>query len=456
MVLIKTFRARLTLIYTIIVFVIFLIFSMALFSQFKKELIETLDDGLMSTARVAAANEMSPKLLAKNAEIIKRLGNEYYRVSNRNGEVIVASLAGKDQWPLTKVLMGSAFKGTPEYENVKYRGEDYRILYFPVNEENILRVWESLESTEKDMARLERLFMVFLPFVLLVSSFISWLLAGKLLSPFVTIRSLAEQIRQGRLKERITLGFKGREIEDLVKIFNDMLDGIQQSMEAQKRFNSDVSHEIRSPLTSLRGSIEVALRKKRTPEEYEEVLKNNLADIIRLSRITDNLLFLAKADNNILELRRQWLDIGDLMERVLEQLRYKAISAGITIESKYRENIEISGDVELLEQAFINLLDNAIKYSRRGGKISVGTAEEEGLVTVTISDTGIGIPEADIPHIFERFYRVNKAHSRKLGGTGLGLAIAQWIINAHNGKISVKSVEGSGTDFFVVLPKKPD
>jgi heavy metal sensor kinase len=430
-------------------------FSMALFSQFRKELIDSVGDSLMTTAKTAAANEISPKLLTKNAEIIKRLGTEHYRVFNRNGEVIIASLNGRDQWPLNKVLMGAAFKGMPAYENVKYRGEDYRVLYFPVNEENILFVWESLEAGEKDIARLERLFMVFLPFVLLVTTLISWLLAGKLLAPFVTMRSLAEQIRQGKLKERITLGFKGREIEDLVTIFNDMLDGIQQSMEAQKSFSSDVSHEIRSPLTSLRGSIEVALRKKRTPEEYEEVLKNNLSDIVRLSRITDNLLFLARADNKILELRRQWLDIGHLVERVVEQLKYKALAAGVSIEGTYGENIEISGDVELLEQAFTNLLDNAIKYSRRGGMITVRAEEEEGHITATISDTGVGIPEADIPHIFDRFYRVNKAHSRKLGGTGLGLAITQWIINAHSGKMSVKSIEGSGTDFSVVLPKKP-
>jgi len=456
MVLIKTFRARLTVIYTVIVFVIFLMFSMALFSQFRKELIDSVGDNLMTTAKTAAANEISPKLLTKNTEIIKRLGNEHYRVFNRNGEVIIASLNGKDQWPLNKVLMGAAFKGMPAYENVKYRGEDYRILYFPVNEENILFVWESLEGSEKDIARLGRLFMVLLPFVLLVTTFISWLLAGKLLAPFVTMRSLAEQIRQGKLKERITLGFKGREIEDLVMIFNDMLDGIQQSMEAQKSFSSDVSHEIRSPLTSLRGSVEVALRKKRTPEEYEEVLKNNLSDIVRLSRITDNLLFLARADNKILELRRQWLDISHLVERVVEHLKYKALAAGVSIEGKYGENIEISGDVELLEQAFTNILDNAIKYSRQGGKITVRTEEEEGYITATISDTGVGIPEADIPHIFDRFYRVNRAHSRKLGGTGLGLAITQWIINAHSGKLDVKSIEGSGTDFFVILPKKPD
>ena len=370
--------------------------------------------------------------------------------------MVIASLGGKEEWPLNNTLMTTAFKGNPAYENARYRGENYRILYFPVNEANIVRVWESLESPEKNITRLESLFMIFLPIVLFVSSLISWLLAGRLLSPFVTMRALAEQIRQGRLKERITLGFKGREIEDLAKMFNEMLDGIQQSVEAQKRFTSDVSHEIRSPLTSLRGSIEVALRRRRSPAEYEEVLKNNLADIIRLSRITDNLLFLGKADNKILELRRQWLDIGYLIERVIEHLQDKAADAVVSIDREYGETIEISGDVELLEQAFANLLDNAIKYSPERGRITVRTAQDKENITVRIRDAGSGIPEADLPHIFERFYRVKDAHTRRAGGTGLGLAITKWIVNAHNGKIGVESVVGSGTTFFVVLPKKPD
>jgi heavy metal sensor kinase len=428
----------------------------ALFGGYKQELMETVDESLIVTAKTAISNELSPKLLAKDTEIIKRIGSEYYRIFNHNGEVVIASLRGKEEWPVNNTLMATAFSGNPAYENVRSRGENYRVLYFPVNKANIVRVWESLESSEKNIARLERLLMIFLPVVLLVSSFISWLLAGRLLSPFVTMRSLAEQIRQGRLKERITLGFRGREIEDLAKMFNEMLDGIQQSVEAQKRFTSDVSHEIRSPLTSLRGSIEVALRRKRSPDEYEEVLKNNLADIIRLSRITDNLLFLGKADNKILELRRQWLDIRYLMDRVIEQLEDRATAAGVSIDRVYGETVEISGDVELLEQAFTNLLDNSIKYSPRGGKITVKTGQDEGNITLQISDEGCGIPQADIPHIFERFYRVKNGQSRKPGGTGLGLAITRWIINAHNGTIGVESAEEAGTTFFVVLPKKTD
>jgi heavy metal sensor kinase len=288
---------------------------------------------------------------------------------------------------------------------------------------------------------------------LIASPLIFWLLAGKLLSPVIKIKTLAEKIRLGKLSERIDIGHKGKEIDDLVKMLNDMLDSCQLSIESQKRFSSDVSHEIRSPLTSLRGSIEVALRKKRTPEEYEDILRNNLADITRISRITDNLLFLTKVDNNIFELRRQWFDVKHFMETVVENFRYKALSADLSITEDYQKNLELNGDIDLLEHAFSNIIDNAVKYTPPGGKIIVSTREKDANIVITVSDTGIGISEDDIPRLFERFYRADKEGSRKLGGTGLGLAITQWIIHAHNGKIGVKSTVGSGSDFIVAFPK---
>jgi len=200
----------------------------------------------------------------------------------------------------------------------------------------------------------------------------------------------------------------------------------------------------------------VALRKKRTPEEYEDILRNNLSDIMRISKITDNLLFLTKADNNIFELRRQWFDVKHFMETVVENFRYKVLSADLSITEDYQENLELNGDMDLLEHAFSNIIDNAVKYTPPGGKITVIARKEDANIIITISDTGIGISEDDIPHIFDRFYRVDKESSRKLGGTGLGLAIAQWIIHAHNGKIGVKSTVGSGSDFIVAFPKASD
>jgi heavy metal sensor kinase len=452
---IKTFRLRLTVIYTTAVVLLFFAFATVTYLKYGKELLETVDKDLLKTAKTERLDESNPNLTDRNAEIIKKAGNEYYQVTTQKGKVVITNIS-RDHQTLNWNLMMTAFNGTPQYETIQYKGENYRTLYFPLKEDAVLHIGKSLEDIEESETRLERLFFIFLPFVLIVSSVLFWLLAGKLLAPVVKIRSLAENIRLGKLSERIDVGSKGREIDDLVRILNDMLDSCQRFVESQKRFSSNVSHEIRSPLTSLRGSIEVALRKKRTPEEYEDILRNNLIDIIRLSKITDNLLFLTKTDNNILELRRQWFDVKHFMETVVENFRYRALSTDISIIEDYQENLELNGDIDLLEHAFSNLIDNAVKYTPQGGKITLRTYKEDKNIMISISDTGIGISEDDIPHIFERFYRVDKESSRKLGGTGLGLAITQWIINAHNGKISVKSTLGSGSDFIVALPKTSD
>ena len=453
---IKTFRLRLTIMYTVAVVLMFSVFAFAIYREYRKELLEMVDDGLLISAKAVVQKGLNPKMIGGNEEIIKRLGNEYYQVVNHNGEIIITSLNGNRLWPLNRELMIAAFKGNPKFETVTYKGENFRTLYYPGSEDNILRVGGSLGDTDRKIGGLQKLSVIFFPFVVALSSIVSWLLAGRSLDPVIKIRSLAQKFRQGKLKERINIGLKGREIDELVTIFNEMLDNIQNSIEAQKRFTSDVSHEIRSPLSSLRSSIEVTLRKKRAPGEYEDILRTNLADIIRLSRITDNLLFLTKADNNILQIRRQWFDVERVMESAIEHLRHQAFSAGISMTEDYQANLELNGDVDLLEQAFSNLVENAIKYTAAGGKVEITAKEEDGSVTVIISDSGIGIPEEEIPHIFERFYRVNKERSRKSGGTGLGLAITQWIVNAHKGKILVSSKVGAGSEFRVILPKSTD
>ena len=449
---IKTFRLRLTLIYTVVVMLIFVVFGCIINVQFKNKRYEAVDRELLRDASTEFLRDIDPLRIKGNEEIIKRVGNEYYQVVNRGGAVRMSSLNNNALWPVNRDLLPKAFSGGPQYDTVSYKGENYRILYLSLNEDNILSTGASLKDAEQEVEALLVLSLVFSPFILVVSSVMSWFLAGRALSPVIKIRSLAEQIRHGRLDRRIDVGVKGREIDDLAKIFNEMLDSIQNSVEAQKRFTSDVSHEIRSPLTSLRGSIEVALRKKRGVDEYEELLRNNLSDIIRLSSIADDLLFLSKADNNILELRKHWFDVNQLLKNIVERLRYD----GLSIVERYGEGAEVYGDSSILEQAFTNLINNAVKYTPRGGTVTIITEKQGDSVKVTVSDSGIGIPDADIPHIFERFYRVDKERSRKMGGTGLGLAITQWIVNAHRGQILVKSKVGSGTDFVVTLPKAPD
>jgi heavy metal sensor kinase len=453
---IKTFRLRLTLLYTGVVFLMFSAFAFVIYLEYGKGLLDAVDKNLLKAANAELKKGLDPKQLGDNEAIIRKYDGQYYQVVSRNGQVIISLLRGDRTKRPELSSVEDAFRGAAKYVTADRNGARYRILYYPVSDAAILRAADSLEGSEGAIRDLERLFILMFPFIIGVSLVMSWFLAGKSLDPVIEMRSLAGEIRRGRFGERITIGVKGKEIEDLVVIFNEMLDGIQRSVEAQKRFTSDVSHEIRSPLTSLRGSIEVALRKRRPVEEYEEVLRNNLTDILRLSRITDNLLFLARADNNMHELRIQWFDLDHLLENTVARLRPKADSAGLSVTEEYQEHIEMRGDTDLLEQAFANLIDNAIKYTPSGGSVHVRAREEDGAMRVIVSDTGIGIPGEDAAHIFDRFYRVNKERSRKLGGTGLGLAITKWIVTSHGGTIAVKSAVGQGSEFTLVFPKVRD
>ena len=453
---IKTFRLRLTLSYTGAVLLIIAAFCLLLYRQYEGQLMDRVDAQLMDTARNLVVRETKPKTLTRDQEIIIKSRQEYFQVVNDSGEIIITSLSQNQQWPLDKKLMLQAFQGNAGYETVKFMGGDYRTIYFPVNKESIIRVGKSLDETGNILAGLRRLLMLFSPLVLAVCSVMGWFFAGWALNPVIEIKNLAEQIRHGRVRGRINVGHRGREIDELTVIFNDMLQSIQRSIDVQKRFVSDVSHEIRSPLTALRGNIEVALRRRRSAEDYEDVLENSLTDVIRLSRITDDLLFLTKADNNILELRQHWFDLGPALSSIVERLGHKAVSSGVSLIEDYRVDLEVYGDTYLLDQAFSNLVENAIKYTPRGGKVTITTEENDGSVRVIVSDTGIGVPEGEIPHLFERFYRVDKERSRRAGGTGLGLSITDWIIKAHRGSISVESTPGEGSSFIVSLPKDGD
>lgn len=299
---------------------------------------------------------------------------------------------------------------------------------------------------------LERLFLISFPFAAAAAAVAGWFLAGRSLAPLVRIKSALEGIRYGSFEKGIDAELKGWEVDDLAAALNDILDSVQRSLHAQERFISDVSHEIRSPLTSLLGGIGVALMKRRTPEEYEELLGNNLSDIMRLTRIAENMLFLARADNNTLKLREERIDLNEILRNTVEGASFE----GLSLTEEYSDNVKILGDGDLLGQAFSNLVNNAVKYTPQGGTITMTTERNGDSVFVTIRDTGIGIPEEDVPHIFERFYRVDRERSRKSGGTGLGLAITREIISAHKGRIIVKSTVGGGSDFVVIFPAMTD
>lgn len=446
---IKSFQFR---IFALVALSFTVIFSITLFlfsSNIEKRFYQAVDIDLLERASNISYSSGQPRLRT-NEKMIEKVKDDYFQIINEGGQITVSSIISDHLWPINRDLMNQAFGGSTVFETIRFRGQNHRVIYFPLSKNRIITLTKSLEETEEITGGVNRFLVITSIFYVLAVIILSWLISKKAVSPVMTLTTFAEQLKTGRIKKAIETRIKGKEVERVIEILNGVMENIRNLSETQKRFTQDVSHEIRSPLTSLRGSIEVSLRKKRTPEEYEDVLRSNLFDVIRLIRITDDLLFLARADNNIIEIRKNWFDINHLLKAMIERVDHE----GVRIIENYKEGLEYYGDINLLEQAFLNIIQNAIKYTPEGGTVTISTEDNDHSVQIRISDSGIGIPEKDVPHIFERFYRVDKERSRKLGGTGLGLSIAKWIIDSHGGAISVDSTVGKGTTFTISLPKE--
>lgn len=297
-----------------------------------------------------------------------------------------------------------------------------------------------------------------IPIALLLGSFGGLLLANQALSPVDRITTAAEQIAKGDLAERVPMpanaSTKQDEIGRLAATFNHMISRLQAAFERQKQFTSDASHELRTPLAVMRGDMEIALRRERSPEEYQRVLGSNLEEIIRLTRLIEDLLMLARADSGRVELRCEPVDLNKLCRQMADYITPLAQQRDqvLTYESP-NDEIIVNADLQRIKQLLLNLLDNAIKYTPAGGHVTLMVKAEHDQAVIAVADTGRGISAEDLPHIFERFFRRSgKTSDRSAAGFGLGLSIVKWIVESHGGLIETTSQPGNGTTFVVKLP----
>ena len=293
------------------------------------------------------------------------------------------------------------------------------------------------------------------PAALLLGSYGGLLLANQALFPVDRLTRAAEEIEAGDLAKRVQVPAKMDELGRLAVTFNRMIARLQAAFERQRQFTADASHEMRTPLAVMRGDIEIALRRDRKPEEYRSVLTSNLEEIIRLSRLVEDLLMLARADAGQSLLQCEPMDLAELCAQVTEYLSPLAEEKGQQLIYTPPEitPLKISGEAQRLKQMLLNLLDNAVKYTPTNGSIRLRLMQDQHDAILSLSDTGRGIPEEDLSHIFERFFRHSRSTSDKtVQGFGLGLSIVKWIVDSHGGKISAASTLGQGTTFTVRLP----
>ena len=331
-------------------------------------------------------------------------------------------------------------------------GADVRVASVGTRDRMEIYVAYPLDELEEALSNLFSIFRVLIPIAVGVSLVIGWLLAYKSLKPVDDITRAANEITAQNLDHRISGGGVDDEIGRLTATINGMIGRLHDSFEQIKQFSIDASHELRTPLTIMRGEVEHALRNPKSPEEYREVLSSTLEEVVGLSAIVDDLLTLSKADLKQHVVVRDRINLKDFIAELYEDSTIIAEKKRISVVLQKNEEVVIVGDKMHLRRLFLNLVDNAIKYTPEKGGLILSSERQNGFAKVAVSDTGIGISAEDQRNIFNRFYRADRARSGEVSGSGLGLSISKLIAELHGGKIEVKSQPGSGSTFTVYLP----
>ncbi|MDB6037975.1 MAG: Integral rane sensor signal transduction histidine kinase [Verrucomicrobiales bacterium] len=293
------------------------------------------------------------------------------------------------------------------------------------------------------------------PMVILLAIFGAYLLVGRALTPVVSLARSAERITLQNLDERLPVSSSGDEIETLATALNKMISRLRESFDYTRRFIADASHELRTPLTVMRAELETILRTEATSPTVQDSVASTLEEVDRLAVIVEGLLSLSLLDAGGAQNETVVLDLSKLASGVTEQMGLVAEDKGITLKPECISPVLVEGDRSRLKQVLVNLLDNAIKYTPAGGKVIVRTRSMGDRAVLEVIDTGIGIPAKDLPHVFERFFRVDKARSRDVAGAGLGLSIVKSICAAHDGVVEAESTTGQGSCFRISLPLGP-
>jgi heavy metal sensor kinase len=313
-------------------------------------------------------------------------------------------------------------------------------------------VAEPVDVLVAELQSIRNIFYLGYPITLLVAGLGGFALARKSLSPVVEMSNQAQRMGATNLRERLTISNPTDELGRLASTFNELLSRLEQSFEKMRVFMADASHELRTPLAIIRGEADVALSQERSTAEYKESLLIVQDEARRLSGIVDDMLALARADAGQHPLQSRDLYLNDVVDDTCRAMQVLAARKGVMLLVEPMPDIPFVGDEDLLRRLMLNLLDNGIKYTPLGGSVTVKLVAGPPEVQIVVSDTGVGIPAEAAPHVFERFYRVERARSREDGGSGLGLAIAKWVAQAHGGDIKLSSRPGLGTTFTVSLP----
>jgi heavy metal sensor kinase len=487
--LLRSIRFKIILLYMVLLTLALTVFSVALYNKLKNDLYRNVDNLLQSRAEGIEDSidtyleveklqikkshrkpDAQKKMDITNFAAIARLWvheesntpellNIIVQIFDAKGNSIACSKNMPESFAFPREFFTTALQGRPRFATASVSFADgvelsVRVLTKPVFLEQdivyVVQVASPLDSIQGALADFKEILFVLLPLAVFITGIIGALLAKITLNPVDRIIKTVQKITAESLKVRIPMPGTRDEIERLAATFNDMLDRLEKAFSSQKHFIQDASHELKTPLTILQGELEVTLKRIRSAAEYEEVLKSSLEEIRRISRIVENLLLLARVEDGATGLEVREFNLQRVLQEAVSAMEILAREKSLALSLSPDGAIMMRGDEQKLKQVFLNLLDNAIKYTPPHGSVSVSASATADSVRITVQDTGIGIPPAELPRIFDRFYRVDKARSSS--GFGLGLSIAKSIVEAHRGTISAESSLNRGSAFTVFLP----
>ena len=456
----RTLTFRLTLwysgIFTLSSIVAFLIFYFLITSVLKankeRDLLEDVAEFssfLASEGIDKVKNEIFSEAAAEGVDKI------FFRLLSSKGEEIAAT----DMSPWTNVYTSKAAlnqltSGTHHvFETLAVPQAKHKALaiYGTIGPGVVIQIGESLEEEEQFLEILRETFILITAFVMLFAVFGGYLLAKHALRGVDEVTTTALSIAKGDFEQRVPPKARGEEIERLATTFNYMLDRINALINGIRNMTDNIAHDLRSPIARIRGTAEMTLLSDSTLMEYESTVAGTIEECDRLLDMINTMLEISEAEAGASELKKQEIDFADVVQKACDLFQPIADNNGVILSANISAPCYISGDTQKVQRMVANLLDNALKYTPTKGRVTVSVTRDNGRVVSSFSDTGVGISEVDLPHIFKRFYRCDQ--SRSQAGVGLGLSLAKAIAKSHCGDITVTSCPGRGSTFTIILPR---
>jgi heavy metal sensor kinase len=444
-------------IFTVSSFVAFLLFYILITSFIRgrtdQELLSQVNrfSTLLATEGVEAVK--SAAVIEAQAAGIKKV---FFRLLSLNGQVFSSSNISywKDidinEAAIKKLLRGSSYV----FETMTIAGhkDEVRILYTLLSPSIILQVGQAMESYSRFLDAFKGIFITTMTFLIVFAAGVGWFMARRAVSGVEAVTQTAQKITGGTLEERVPVKARGDEIDQLAITFNQMLDRIQILVTEIKEMSDNIAHDLKSPITRIRGIAEVTLMGEKSMGEYEGMAASTIEECDRLLDMINTMLMISKTESGVNKLSREEIDLAGLVREACELFEPTAEDKKVSLSCDVPTRSHFIGDRRMIQRMLSNLLDNAIKYTPSGGTVKVSLLESNGKeVIITVRDTGVGISPIDLPRVFDRFYRCDQSRSKP--GIGLGLSLARAIARAHGGEIMAMSTLNQGSIFSIILPK---